>query len=288
MARPQKATVDYFPHDVSHGKTMFILESKWGNDGYAVWFKILERLGASDNHVLDVSDPAEFTYLAAYCRVPEETLEEIINECSALNAIDRDFWRKKLVYSQNFVNRVRDAYRKRTKKLISNEEIRSQYLGFPAEETLNPAEETPQNDISGVSNPQREIKGKLKEKKESKKKKTLTPLPEKFSISERVEKWADGKGYFNLEAHLESFISKCRAKDYRYADWDDAFMTAIREDWAKLRTNGNGNRASPQPVTHPKVIENSRCPVCGKTVLQIDLTANGCIYCEFGRKEAVN
>jgi len=246
MARPRKATVDYFPHDVSHGKTMFILESKWGNDGYAAWFKILERLGESDNHVLDVNDPAEFSYLAAYCRVTTETLTDILNECSALNAIDRDFWRKKLIYSQNFVNRVRDAYRKRTNKLPSDEKLRSQYLGFPAEETSNPAEETPQNEVSGVSNPQRErereIKGKIK--KESKKKKTPTPIPEIFSISDRVRKWAAEKKRNHLEEHLEAFVSKCRAKDYRYVDWDEAFMTAIRENWARLDENGNSNRSA--------------------------------------------
>ncbi len=39
MARPLKQTVDYFPHDshASDSKTLFILESKFGNDGYAFY-----------------------------------------------------------------------------------------------------------------------------------------------------------------------------------------------------------------------------------------------------------
>jgi len=243
MARPAKATVNYFPHDTEQRKTLFILQSKWGNDGYATWYKVLERLGSSDNHVLDVNDPAEFAYLAAYCKVTPETLEDILNECSALNAIDRDFWRKKLIYSQNFVNRVRDAYRKRTNKLPSDEKIRRQYLGFPAEEISKPAEETPQNEVSGVSNPQREREREREIKKESKKKKTPTPLPENFSISDRVRKWSAEKKRNHLEEHFESFVSKCRAKDYRYVDWDEAFMTAIRENWARIDENANGNRS---------------------------------------------
>ena len=51
--RPKKAIVDYFPHFVSHGKTMFTIEMKYGNDGYAFWFKLLEILGSTENHYID-------------------------------------------------------------------------------------------------------------------------------------------------------------------------------------------------------------------------------------------
>jgi len=49
MARPRKQTVDYFPHDtdVSSGKTLTILQSKYGNDGYAFWFKLLRMPGVT-------------------------------------------------------------------------------------------------------------------------------------------------------------------------------------------------------------------------------------------------
>jgi hypothetical protein len=70
-----------------------------------------------------------------------------------------------------------------------------------------------------------------------------TPLPADFSISDRVRKWAEEKGYARLEAHFEGFVSKCRAKGYTYADWDEGLMGAIREDWAKL--NVPQARASP-------------------------------------------
>lgn len=76
-----------------------------------------------------------------------------------------------------------------------------------------------------------------------KRKSPTTQLPEGFGISERVRKWAAAKGHGQLEAHLESFLGKVRAKDYRYVDWDEAFMTAIRDDWAKLR-----DRKTAEPV----------------------------------------
>ena len=60
------------------------------------------------------------------------------------------------------------------------------------------------------------------------------PLPEDFGISGRVRTWAAEKGHDRLDQHLESFRAKAQAKGYAYADWDAAFMEAIRENWAKL------------------------------------------------------
>lgn len=59
-------------------------------------------------------------------------------------------------------------------------------------------------------------------------------LPEAFSISDRVRKWASENGHTALDRHLEAFVSKARAKGYTYADWDEALMNAIRDNWAKV------------------------------------------------------
>lgn len=63
-----------------------------------------------------------------------------------------------------------------------------------------------------------------------------TTVPENFEISEQVRIWATSKNFGDLEQHLEYFVSKAAANGYKYADWDAAFKTAIRDDWAKLRT----------------------------------------------------
>jgi Arc/MetJ-type ribon-helix-helix transcriptional regulator len=61
------------------------------------------------------------------------------------------------------------------------------------------------------------------------------PLPSDFSISDRVRQWAIDNGHARLEDHFDAFIRKARARGYEYASWDDAFMEAIREDWAGLK-----------------------------------------------------
>lgn len=82
------------------------------------------------------------------------------------------------------------------------------------------------------------------------KKKSTKPMPEDFGISERVRAWATDKGYDKLPEHLDAFKRKAAAKAYAYADWDAAFMEAIREDWAKLRGRGF-NGVAPAPDVQP-------------------------------------
>jgi hypothetical protein len=113
VARPQKQTVDYFPHSCKHGKTMFILEQKYGNDGYAFWFKLLEMLGSSDGHYLKLENPADWEYLTAITRLEGETCEEILNLLAKLEAIDSEAWKKKIVWIDKFVENIKDAYRNR-------------------------------------------------------------------------------------------------------------------------------------------------------------------------------
>ena len=83
-----------------------------------------------------------------------------------------------------------------------------------------------------------------------------TPLPTDFNTSDKVKKWARSKGYGDLDLHLEAFRDKCAAKAYSYADWDAAFMTAIRQDWAGLRAKPRPNGISddsPSPASQRRL-----------------------------------
>lgn len=65
------------------------------------------------------------------------------------------------------------------------------------------------------------------------------PLPENFEISDRVKKWAEQKGYAPplLEKNFEKFVSYAKAHGKQYVDWDEALMTAIRDNWAKAESS---------------------------------------------------
>jgi hypothetical protein len=71
-----------------------------------------------------------------------------------------------------------------------------------------------------------------------------TPIPEGFSVSPAIKAWAQKYGFDQLDAHLENFVTTCKAHNYRYVDHDAAFMNAIRKNWAKVVV-ANTTRASP-------------------------------------------
>lgn len=70
----------------------------------------------------------------------------------------------------------------------------------------------------------------------------MVTLPEGFGISGRVRKWAAEKGHDRLDQHFDAFVGRARAKGYKYADWDEALMNAIRENWAKLPAQSKHDR----------------------------------------------
>ena len=113
MARPRKQTVDWFPHSVNHGKTIFILEQQFGIKGYAFWFKLLELLGNTEGHSIDFSKKASWVYLQAITQTDDSTCAIIMNLLAELEAIDPELWKNKVVWSDNFVKGLAPAYRNR-------------------------------------------------------------------------------------------------------------------------------------------------------------------------------
>lgn len=75
----------------------------------------------------------------------------------------------------------------------------------------------------------------MKEENRIEEKKVIkTSIPSDFTISERVIRWANEKGYHDLNKHLDNFILVAQSNNYKYTDWDAAFMRAIKDNWAKV------------------------------------------------------
>jgi len=114
MARPQKQTVDFFPHYCKqYGKTIYILEQRFGNNGYTFWFKLLEELGNHNGHCIDFTDENELEFFGAKIRVSVSETLEMLDLAAKLKAIDPILWGKKIVWCQNFVNNLSEVYAKR-------------------------------------------------------------------------------------------------------------------------------------------------------------------------------
>lgn len=175
MARPQKNNVDYFPHYLSDGKKMFFIEQKYGNDGYASWFKILEKLAGTDYHYLNLNDESELMYLSAKCRISEDTLVELLTDLAKLGAINDELWASKIIWSDKFIESIQDAYLKRSNDCQSLTGLRVHLHGLGV--------------LKGYVKPQ--SKEKESKEKESKEKQILYPWP----THNFINAWSAWKDY---------------------------------------------------------------------------------------------
>ena len=210
MARPKKQKVEYFPHFVMSGRTIFILENTYGNDGYAFWFKLLELLGDTEGHYYECENAANWKFLLAKTHVDEVTAEKIINTLIELGKIDEDLWKeKKIIWVQNFVDNLSELYRKRSTKLpqkpfsVEKTPINNSFRG---ENSIN-------GDINSAKTPQR--KEKESKEKESKEKNNNYSSQNLYSLYEEL-----GFGTINQVTITDIDIL---VKEYSYAWVEDAF-----------------------------------------------------------------
>lgn len=117
MARPNKQKVDYFPHYVKSGRTVYILEERHGNDGYAFWFKLLELLCDSDGHSLDCRNLSNWEFLLAKTHVEAERAEQIMTTLVNLGKVDAELWAERVIWVQSLINNVTSVYERRKESL---------------------------------------------------------------------------------------------------------------------------------------------------------------------------
>ena len=63
-------------------------------------------------------------------------------------------------------------------------------------------------------------------------------MPKGFSISPAVRQWAQQNGYDRLDRRFKHFVRFARRRAAMYADWDEALISAISDDWARLGGTG--------------------------------------------------
>ncbi len=118
MSRNKINTVEYFPHIAKSGKTLFILEGKHGNDGYAFWFKLLEILAASENHFYNAANETDWQYLVARARITDDSATEMLSLLANLGNIDANLWQnEKIIWCQALVDNLSEVYRRRKRVL---------------------------------------------------------------------------------------------------------------------------------------------------------------------------
>lgn len=144
---------------------MFFIRNKYGNDGYTVWFMLLEELGKADYHYLDLSDDLQRMYLSSEFKVTEDILISIIETLIKLGEFNRELWEEgRILFNQQFVTSVEDAYRKRTSVCITLPALRQLLSDKRQHESNNYRKNEPNGQEIGDRSTQTKLKeSKLKE-----------------------------------------------------------------------------------------------------------------------------
>ncbi len=204
MARPEKFTVDYFPHLCKQGKTMYILEARFGNDGYAFWFKLLEILATTRGHYFDASDPIQLEFLGAKTRFPVDKTELILSLLASIDAIDKELWEHKLIWCENLVKNVSEVYSNRKGLLPQKPYFLDGKLQQNIDNHNNNLVNVVNNPISSTDNTQTKVEETKVDKtklKESRGKETTTLSFQEYIEQELRKEFSD----LNLEEELKKF-----------------------------------------------------------------------------------
>lgn len=165
MARKERNSIDYFPHPVNHGRKMYYLRNKFKNNGYTVWFMLLEHLGKAEYHYLDLKEETQLMYLSSEFMITEELLIEIINALVKLGEFDKNLWQNEsILFNEKYINSISDAYKKRNNECINKNSL---LLLLESKGRLNKLKSIPKlikNNIKGSEKPQRKEKNTILKK----------------------------------------------------------------------------------------------------------------------------
>lgn len=195
MARPKKEGMDYFPHDTDavNDEKVEALRMLYGNDGYAFYFILLERIYRTKNAELDVSDAETTQILSRKVGIQQELFDRILETALKRDCFDREAYEERgVLTSIGIKKRVAPVIEKR-------ENMRRKYI---------PSNEGDSLLVSDAETPQKLDKVKESKEKESKEKKEKTAVQQ----TELFESWwnlyDNKKGKVKCESKYKNLLKK--------------------------------------------------------------------------------
>ncbi len=256
MGRMRKQTADYFPHFTYKGRTLTVLENRWGSVGYTFWFKMLEILSSTEGHFYDCSKKTNMDYLAIMALTDVDTANEILTALADMGKIDAPLWNKRrIIWCQSLVDRLSFLYSKRTTDI--------------PKKPLFDVEEQQEQEIEKLPDVPQDKPIKTEQKKERISKKEAEPksqAPQKIKYAEFVsmteteyQKLVDKYGEQKTAMFIEKLDNAKGAKGYKYkSDYRAILNWVVEKVQNELQRGGceNGGlnadrRYSEQPNFKP-------------------------------------
>jgi DnaD/phage-associated family protein len=153
MARPRKEGLEYFSHDTdaSSDEKIDAMRALFGNDGYAFYFILCERIYRTSNAELDVSKHVLLTPIVKKLLVSEDKFEEMLDASFHLDLFSRQDYEERGVITSNGikkrfreVSQMRDRWRKHKQNSSEKEVFHAENAG---ENHMDNAEETGESKV---------------------------------------------------------------------------------------------------------------------------------------------
>lgn len=212
MSRPEKNTVEYIPLDCQFSDSITALENIYGNDGFVVWVKLLQKLGRTENYIIDVRNNTKWSLFYSLFRLNEEKVIDILNFLATLECINPFLWNKRIIYSENLVKRISGVYKKRKYKLKNLNTILEEMGVMDTENLVSDTE----NLVSDAGNTQSKVKESKVKKRDKEYKYSLSLIEE----NEKKEKTKKSDPYINKtnSIFIEEYKKVFNTKPYLMAN----------------------------------------------------------------------
>ena len=206
----------WFKHDsdASNDAKLKKLRLKYGAQGYGIYWYCLELISRNvDKHNLTFELEHDAELIADDFKLSSDLVQHIMTYMVELELFEN---------TNNIITCLKMATRtdEYTQKLIQSASKCPDKLP-----TLS------------VHNPKKSVLIEEKRTEENileDKTKRETTIPKDFKISDKVILWAEKNNHTNLQKHFDNFVLSCQARNYKYTNWDAAFMKAIRDNWASV------------------------------------------------------
>lgn len=114
MARPTRRDADYFPFYAKDGRTLAILQHKYGLAGIGFFTNVMRMLTVTPNHFVDLNEQADRLYAFSKIGCDPEEGEKMIETMVTTGKINQYLWSvHKVLFSDDLVDSLSELYRKR-------------------------------------------------------------------------------------------------------------------------------------------------------------------------------
>ena len=234
MARPEKKDVDYFPFYVKDGRTLFILESKYGCKGTGFFTNVMRFLCQTPEHYYQLKEDTDRLFFFSRAHCDEESGMDMLSIMSKTGKIDADLWvSSAVIVSDDLLKSLTDAYRKRNNKIITIDEIKQKYVSS-AGNKISSAGNSHKSCVSGAGNTQR----KEKEIKEKKRK----YIDSVFLSDTEYKKLQEKIGQKDLDTGIKKLDYSITVKSGKYKDHYKTILNWHERGFLKENDNGTGTK----------------------------------------------